>query len=112
MQISFALLTLSYSHSVWDLAAYLPEDNILMKPSGNSHYLEQHTISLKVCYQSGTSLPPLWSRWSLSYVHYPSNYGQKVKTSGITDKSQAPNLDFGLSLSIGVDKDELSAVVV
>lgn len=46
------------------------------------------------------------------YLHYPFDYGQKIETTGTTDKSQAPDLDFGLSVSILVNKDELSATVL
>lgn len=45
------------------------------------------------------------------YLHYPFDYGQKIET-GTTDKSQAPDLDFGLSVSVLVNKDELSATVL
>lgn len=47
----------------------------------------------------------------LLYLHYPFDYGQKIET-GTTDKSQAPDLDFGLSVSVLVNKDELSATVL
>lgn len=37
--------------------------------------------------------------------------GQRIKITGITDKSQAPDLDFGLSASVLANKDEVSVTV-
>lgn len=49
----------------------------------------------------------LWSRWSSMYIPPPFQPQRKTKTTGITDKHQAPDSDFSFSEDVLVNKDEL-----